>query len=64
MKFLFTLFLLVLYNCLSRTDAHGRLWEPAARSTAWRVDSSFPIYYNDQVNSTYKNKSQIGHKHF
>lgn len=27
--------------------SHGRLLEPAARSSAWRKDPTFPAYYND-----------------
>ena len=37
------------FNFLTLITAHGRLKEPAARSTAWRVDSSYPAYYNDHV---------------
>ena len=41
--------LIFFFNVLTLITAHGRLREPAARSTAWRVDSSYPAYYNDHV---------------
>ena len=39
----------LLFNFLTLITAHGRLRDPAARSTAWRVDSSYPAYHNDHV---------------
>ena len=39
----------LLLNFLTLIAAHGRLRDPAARSTAWRIDKSYPAYYNDHV---------------
>ena len=49
MKLIFTLALFIFLNCTNLIDAHGRLWDPASRSTAWRVDPSYPAYFNDMV---------------
>ena len=28
-------------------NCHGRLLDPAARTSAWRYDNRFPAYYDD-----------------
>jgi hypothetical protein len=41
------LFLTVLAYYIYVIDAHGLLYDPAARSSAWRFDSKYNAYYND-----------------
>ncbi len=42
---------LVLALNVVEINSHGLLLEPAARSSAWRLDSSkFPAYYNGDNN--------------
>ncbi len=43
------LFFIFLSNYFEYVNAHGRLFDPVARSSAWRKDKSFPAYYNDMV---------------
>ena len=37
----------VVFNKLIPSHSHGRLIEPVARSSAWRVSRKFPLYYDD-----------------
>ena len=40
--------ILVLGNMIARSEAHGRLLVPPARSSAWREDPArFPSYFDD-----------------
>ncbi len=40
--------ILVLGNLIARSEAHGRLLVPPARSSAWREDPArFPSYFDD-----------------
>jgi hypothetical protein len=55
MKLVLSFIILFLSCFFDIIDAHGRLLEPAARSSAWRTDPSYPTYYNDMVKKrTYK----------
>lgn len=45
--FLFLAVLAILLLNVGLSDAHARLIEPAARSSAWRRDGRFPTYYSD-----------------
>jgi hypothetical protein len=50
MKYLIAFsFIIILCNNINLIDAHGRLWDPVARPTAWRLDSYYPKYFNDNV---------------
>ena len=47
MNFLISIaYLIFKFNHISM---HGYMIDPVSRSSAWRVNSSFPIYYNDMV---------------
>ena len=47
LNFLSFVFLLFCHFKVSNT--HGKLLDPRARSSAWRLDPSFPVYHNDNV---------------
>jgi hypothetical protein len=42
--------IILLFLNIKLSIEHGYLIEPAARSSAWRVDTRFPKYFNDMVN--------------
>lgn len=45
---IFSLTFLIAFANVNKTEAHGRLLVPPARSTAWREEPNrFPAYYND-----------------
>jgi hypothetical protein len=40
-------FLLLCLLKVVEINCHGRLLDPAARTSAWRFDNRFPAYYDD-----------------
>lgn len=46
LKMIYSIFIIFLVK-ITLINCHARLLDPPARSSAWRYDSRFPAYYND-----------------